>query len=89
MSIEVLQQMAARRLPLDCTDDDLRDHLLVLRSAGLIAAFALRLPRDAKAPCLRIMRVLAITPDGRRLLRKVASASALPPTAGGPPASAH
>lgn len=77
MSIEVLRQMAAERLPMDCTDDFLRDDLLVLRSAGLIAAFSLRLPPSGQAPVLRVTRVLAITPDGRRLLRRVADAASL------------
>lgn len=73
MSIKVLQQVAARQLPMDCMDDDLRDELLVLRAAGLIAALTLQFPPSGLAPRVRVTRVLAITPDGRRLLRRVAS----------------
>lgn len=70
MSIELLERMAAQKLPLDCVDEGQRDGLLVLRAAGLIAALLLRLPAVGQPAGPLIVRVLAITPDGRRLLQR-------------------
>jgi hypothetical protein len=78
MSIELLARMAAQTLPVDCVDDDQRDDLLVLRSAGLIAALLLRQPAAGEPSGPIVVRVLAITQDGRRLLRRTRAASSAP-----------
>lgn len=78
MSIELLEHMAAQTLPLDCVDDDQRDDLLVLRSAGLIAALLLRQPAAGEPDGPVVVRVLAITPQGRRLLRRARAAPSTP-----------
>ncbi|MGI4778832.1 MAG: hypothetical protein ACRYGA_12050 [Janthinobacterium lividum] len=76
MSIELLEHMAAQTLPLDCLDDEQRDGLLVLRSAGLIAALLVRTPATEEPAGPIVVRVLAITPAGRRLLRRAKGAGA-------------
>lgn len=70
MSIELLRQVAAQKLPVDCFDEDIRDGLLVLRSAGLIAALTLRTQANGRNPGTVLVRVLAVTPEGRRLLER-------------------
>ena len=78
MSIELLERMAAQKLPLDCVDDEQRDGLLVLRSAGLIAALLLRRSAVGQPAGPVVVRVLAITPDGRRLLQRARNGGAPP-----------
>lgn len=64
--------------PFSVSDDEEVDELRVLMAAGLIAGLSLKVPRT---PCggrerqhglamARVIRILAITPDGRRLLRR-------------------
>lgn len=74
MSIATLQQVARQRLPLNVSDDDQVDELRVLMAAGLIAALPLRAPPkgDGGSAGPPMVRVLAITPDGRRLLESSA-----------------
>lgn len=80
MSIELLERMAAQKLPLNCFDDEQRDGLLVLRAAGLIAALLLRMPATQGPTGPVLVRVLAITPEGWRLLRRARGAQ-VPPAA--------
>lgn len=70
MSIPRLRHVAQQRLPFNVSDDDEIDELLVLMAAGLIAG--LRVAGTAKPDGARstVVRVLAITPDGRRLLQR-------------------
>ncbi len=56
MSIELLEQVAAQRLPHDFADLYLCDGLWVLRTAGLIAAFSVRVPGAQGEPGPRIAR---------------------------------
>jgi hypothetical protein len=73
MSIARLREVAAQRLPLNVSDEDEVDELRVLMAAGLIAG--LRLVGAASPDGARhlMVRVLAITPDGRRLLKRTAA----------------
>jgi hypothetical protein len=73
-----LKSPAYSKLPLDCVDEEQRDGLLVLRAAGLIAALLLRLPAVGQPAGPIIVRVLAITPDGRRLLQRARNGGAPP-----------
>jgi hypothetical protein len=70
MSIPRLRQVAQQRLPFNASDDDEVDELRVLMAAGLIAG--LRVAGSAKPDGARstVIHVLAITPDGRRLLQR-------------------
>ncbi|MGJ7492898.1 hypothetical protein [Variovorax sp. ZT4R33] len=78
MSIARLRQVARQKLPLNVSDDDEVDELRVLMAAGLIAALPLRVPlapEEENAARVHMVRVLAITPDGRRLLARNAAES--------------
>lgn len=81
MSIELLRQVSAQKLPVDCSDDEIRDGLLVLRSAGLIAAFTVRKQVNGQASSAVLVRVLAVTPAGWRLLERERDPSAATSTA--------
>jgi hypothetical protein len=71
MSIPRLRQVAQQRLPLNVSDDDEVDELRVLMAAGLIAGWRVAgAARPDGAPSTTI-RVLAITPVGRRLLQRL------------------
>lgn len=74
MSIARLEQVARQKLPLNISDADEVDELRVLMAEGLIAALPVRAPaHDGSAAGRRMVRVLAITPDGRRLLQRSAA----------------
>ena len=85
MSIARLRQVAQQKLPLNVWDIDEVDELRVLMAAGLIAGLRLRAAFDAdsNASGAPMVRVLAITPDGRRLLQR-SSAAAMPVPLGTP-----
>lgn len=68
MSISLLRKVAASRLPLNVSDTDQVDELIVLMQAGLIAALRVRDESDRSTQGRRIVRILAVTQDGRRLL---------------------
>lgn len=70
MSIDRLKQVAARKLPITICDFDEADEIHVLMAAGLIAGLRMRMSHEADGPTGPMVRVLAITPDGRRLLRR-------------------
>lgn len=70
MSIARLQQVAAQRLPFNVSDFDEVDEVHVLMAAGLIAGMRMRVPTVPDGPKNPMVRVLAITPDGRRLLQR-------------------
>ena len=78
MSIAKLRQIARQRLPYNVSDDDEVDELRVLMAAGLITGLSLKVPPvphgrgdDRYCPVAsRVIRVLAITSEGRRLLRR-------------------
>lgn len=65
MSIALLRQIARQQLPLNVSDLDQVDEVRVLVDAGLIAAFEVRELRDSP-----VVRILAITSDGRRLIQR-------------------
>lgn len=68
MPMELLRELADRRLPHTLTDPADIDKLIVLRAAGMVAAFV---PATGNDGTLRgPARVLAITPDGQAALRK-------------------
>jgi len=69
----MLRMVADQRLPVDVSDPDDVDELLVLMSAGLVAALRVRRAVETHTREALIVRVLAITPDGRRLLRRSAA----------------
>jgi hypothetical protein len=73
MSIAKLREVAARQLPLDVSDEDEVDEVRVLMAAGLVAGLRLRIAAAVDSPCVMVLRVLAITPDGRRLLQRNSS----------------
>jgi hypothetical protein len=80
MSIARLREVAAQRLPLNVSDDDEVDEIRVLMAAGLIAGMRLVRPASTDGTPHAMVRVLAITPDGRRLLRRTtAEVPAAPP----------
>jgi hypothetical protein len=62
--MELLQEIAHRRLPMTVTDIENIDKLRVLRAAGHVAVF-LTTVRERK----QVARVLAITEKGREALR--------------------
>lgn len=70
MSISRLRQVAGARLPLNVSDREAIPELHVLMSEGLIAALRVRLEAEPGGGCMPMVRVLAITPDGWRLLRR-------------------
>ena len=78
MSIAKLRQIARLPLPFDASDEDDVDELRVLMAAGLITGLALTVPLTPRGRgggregplTSHVIRVLAITPDGRRLLRR-------------------
>lgn len=72
MSISLLQQLATQTLPLNVPDRDKVDEVRVLMRAGLIAAFEVREGRDASRPGTPVVRILAITSEGRRLIERCA-----------------
>lgn len=80
MTIARLRQISRLPLPVDVSDDDEVDELRVLMAAGLIAALYIKVPQaplgtgdDAccRPVASRMVRILAITSDGRRLLERV------------------
>lgn len=70
MSIARLKEVAARKLPFNICDFDEVDEVRVLMTAGLVAGLRMRVATEPDGPTSPIVRVLAITPDGRRLLRR-------------------
>lgn len=70
MSIARLRQIAEQKLPLNVSGDDEVDELRVLMAAGLIAGLRLRVAAGPDGCDGLMVRVLAITPDGHRLLRR-------------------
>ena len=87
MSIEKLRQIARLDLPFTVSTEDEVVELRVLMNAGLIVGLCIKTPREARphggatgpatpdaAPprAVAAFQVLAITPDGRRLLRRCA-----------------
>jgi len=76
MSIARLRHVAAQQLPLNVSDFDEVDEVRVLMSAGLIAGLRLRVAAEPDGPTSPMVRVLAITPDGRRLLRRCSAVAA-------------
>ena len=70
MSISLLRRVAGQVLPLNVSDHDQVDELRTLMNAGLIAAFQIRTGDDRARPGRPVVRVLAITQDGRRLLQR-------------------
>ncbi|RYF73690.1 MAG: hypothetical protein EOO22_08475 [Comamonadaceae bacterium] len=80
MSISRLREVAGQKLPLNVFDADELDELRVLMEAGLIVALRVRVPSDHDGgTSLQIIRVLAITPDGRRLLARCPTSEFAPP----------
>lgn len=82
MSIAKLKQIARLKLPHNVSNDDEVDELKVLMAEGLITGLSLRIPRawysvgrsrDVNG-MFHVVRILAITPDGQRLLRRSATA---------------
>ena len=83
MSIEKLRQLAGLDIPFNANDDDEIDELRVLMAAGLIAGLTLRVPAGVDGGpdrAARVIRVLAITPEGRRLLQRSGAAPGVPST---------
>ena len=76
MSIAKLQYVAAQRLPFNVSDSDEVDEVRVLMAAGLIAGLRMRVASMCDGPTGPLVRVLAITPDGRRLLRRCGAEAA-------------
>lgn len=70
MSIARLKQVAQAKLPLNVSDSEAIPELRVLMAAGLIAALRLRAANEPGGDAAPVVRVLAITPDGRRLLSR-------------------
>ncbi|KQW54335.1 hypothetical protein [Variovorax sp. Root411] len=66
MSIEFLRKLSKLRSPLDLTRPDDIDNLLVLRAAGMVAAFTLR--NNGHGDGVEVGRFLSLTPEGRRAL---------------------
>lgn len=66
MCLNLLNDLNRTALPVDLTRDDEIDRGLLLRSAGLVAGLVVK-PADGDAP--RLLRVLAITARGKRVLR--------------------
>jgi hypothetical protein len=78
MSIARLQQVATQRLPFNVSEFDEVDEVHVLMAAGLIAGMRMRVAIEPDGPTSPLVRVLAITPDGRRLLRRCSEDGANP-----------
>jgi hypothetical protein len=76
MSIAKLQYVAAQRLPFNVSDFGEVDEVRVLMAAGLIAGLRMRVAAVRDGPTSPMVRVLAITPDGRRLLRRCGAEAA-------------
>lgn len=77
MSIARLQSLAGRQMPFNALDEFEIDELRVLVAAGLIAALRLCMAgKDGRS--VPMVRVLAITPAGRQLLRRAGEGSAWP-----------
>lgn len=72
--------MAEAQLPLNVSDGDAIDELRVLVAAGLVAALRLRTEAGPGGTSVPMVRVLAITPDGRRLLMKSSESGTGKPT---------
>jgi hypothetical protein len=64
MCIEFLRALAKRPAPVTLTHRRDVDNLLVLRAAGLVAAFTLKTDDGRR----EVGRFLALTPDGRNAL---------------------
>jgi hypothetical protein len=77
MLLNKLRQVAQQRLPLNVSERDAVDELRVLMTAGLVAALQVRSVADDGSRTTSI-RVLAITPDGRRLLQRSARTESPP-----------
>ena len=73
MSISLLRQVASLKLPLNVSDHDQVDGLRAQMKAGLIAALQVRGEADPQRPGPPVVRVLAVTGDGRRLLEHCAA----------------
>ncbi|MBB1600468.1 hypothetical protein [Variovorax sp. UMC13] len=70
MSIARLRQVAGRKLPFNVSDFDEVDEVRALMTAGLIAGLRVRSPAQPNGASSPMVRVLAITADGYRLLRR-------------------
>jgi hypothetical protein len=71
MSIARLREVARHKLPLNISDVDQIDELRVLMAAGLLVALRVRTASDDGAGAgAAMIRVLAITAAGRRLLAR-------------------
>ena len=69
MSISCLREVARQKLPLNISDADQVDEARVLMAAGLLVALRVRIPaEDGAGTGVAMIRVLAITAAGRRLL---------------------
>lgn len=77
MSIFLLQKIAGQRLPLNVHDKDQMVKLRVLMEAGLIAAFQVRSASNLEGVETSMIRILAVTCDGRRLLHRRGESAAL------------
>jgi hypothetical protein len=71
MSTEMLQQIAASRLPLVMSSSKDVDAVLKLRAAGLVLALVPSADDIAKMPGLRVVQVLAVTQKGFEELQRV------------------
>ncbi|MDM0008940.1 hypothetical protein QTI51_29490 [Variovorax sp. J22G73] len=71
MSTEMLQQIAASRLPLVMSSSKDVDAVLKLRAAGLVLALVPSAADIAKMPGLRVVQVLAVTQKGFEELQRV------------------
>jgi len=75
MSIARLREVARHKLPLNISDVDEVDELRVLMAAGLLVALRVRTPSDdGEGAGVTMIRVLAITAAGRRLLARSSDA---------------
>jgi hypothetical protein len=76
MCIDLLLTLSGQHAPLNLTrPDDVRS-LVVLRAAGLVAAFTLR-PAHAPHGC-EVGRFLALTPQGREALGAASAGKPVP-----------
>jgi hypothetical protein len=75
MSIARLKQVAARKLPFNVSDFDEVEEVKALIAAGLIAGLRVRGSAAPDGASHRMVRVLAITPVGYRLLQRCDAAA--------------
>ena len=80
MSIVFLRTLSKLRCPLDLTRPGDINNLLVLRAAGMVAAFTLR-AKHPDGDTGEVGRFLSLTPEGRRALTAPSDVCADPPSA--------